>query len=218
MGELICLLLQKLAARPPKRIIITAIHAPSSRLFMLFTHVTLLTSNGRLAYWGPREEMTAFFEHLGFDCPAHFNPADFALELASTKVLQRQSNSLDGGGGGGAPETTEVIEQHGDIALLVRSNSSPSLINACTREIVQRRFDARLLVPDNKHKDVVGVKGSKAFFLVLFRTNLWRAWMQESREKMGIAVRLVMNVLLGLIFGLLYFRQIPVRGLVWFEG
>jgi ABC-type multidrug transport system ATPase subunit len=59
MGELVCLLLQTLAARPPKRIIITAIHSPSSRLFMLFTHVTLLTSDGRLAYWGPREEVVA---------------------------------------------------------------------------------------------------------------------------------------------------------------
>ncbi len=65
MGELICLLLQTLATRPPKRIIIAAIHAPSSRLFMLFTHVTLLTSNGRLAYWGPRDEVRGFRFMLG---------------------------------------------------------------------------------------------------------------------------------------------------------
>lgn len=59
MSELICLLLQLLAARPPQRIIITAIHAPSSRLFTLFTHLTLLSSDGRLCYWGPREEVRA---------------------------------------------------------------------------------------------------------------------------------------------------------------
>lgn len=58
MGELICLLLQKLAVRPPQRIVVITIHAPSSRLFMLFSHVTLLTSDGRLAFWGRRDEVS----------------------------------------------------------------------------------------------------------------------------------------------------------------
>lgn len=126
------------------------------------------------------------------------------MELASTKVLQRQ----DGPEGGGRPET-EVIEQHGDIALLVLSDSSPDLVNACARQIVRQRFDASLLTPDNKHKQVMGVKGSRASFSVLFRTNLWRTWLQESRERTGMAVRVVMNVLLGVVFGILYYRQIP---------
>eukprot|EP00624_Nannochloropsis_granulata_P003098 evm.model.NODE_2580_length_13026_cov_22.657761.2 len=44
MGELICLLLKTIAVRAPQRIVIAAIHTPSSRLFMLFSHITLLTS------------------------------------------------------------------------------------------------------------------------------------------------------------------------------
>jgi hypothetical protein len=150
------------------------------------------------------KQLTAFFERLGYVCPPRFNPADFALELASTKVIQGHPN-LDG-----APET-EVIEQHGDVALLVRSNSSPKLVESCAAHIVQQNFDPDLLTPDNKHKGVVGVKGANAPFMVQFRTNLRRAWMEESRERVGIAVRVIMNVLLGLVFGLLYFRQIPVR-------
>jgi ABC-type multidrug transport system ATPase subunit len=58
MGELICLLLRSLAVNAPKRIIITAVHSPSSRLFMLFTHVTLLTTRGELAYYGRREDVS----------------------------------------------------------------------------------------------------------------------------------------------------------------
>ncbi len=146
----------------------------------------------------------AFFERLGYACPPHFNPADFALELASTKVIQGHSNLDD------APET-EVIEQHGDVALLVRSNSSPKLVEACAARIVQQNFDLGLLTADNEHKNVMGVKGANAPFAVQFRTNLWRAWMQESREWTGLTVRFVMNVLLGLVFGLLYYRQILVR-------
>lgn len=48
MGEIVCLLLRSLAARTPRRIVLTAIHTPSSRVFSLFTHVTLLTSTGEL--------------------------------------------------------------------------------------------------------------------------------------------------------------------------
>ena len=57
MGEIICLLLRNIAVRKPKRIVITAIHTPASRVFMLFTHVTLLTSKGELAFWGRREDV-----------------------------------------------------------------------------------------------------------------------------------------------------------------
>ena len=56
MGELICLLLRSLAVNT-QRIIITAVHSPPSRLFMLFTHVTLLTTRGELGYWGRRENV-----------------------------------------------------------------------------------------------------------------------------------------------------------------
>lgn len=59
MGEIICLLLRNIAVRSPKRIVITAIHTPASRVFMLFTHVTLLTSKGELAFWGRREDVRA---------------------------------------------------------------------------------------------------------------------------------------------------------------
>lgn len=60
MGEIICLLLRNIAVRSPKRIVITAIHTPASRVFMLFTHVTLLTSKGELAFWGRREDVRTY--------------------------------------------------------------------------------------------------------------------------------------------------------------
>lgn len=61
MARLICLLLQSLASGPEQRIIVAAIHAPPSELFTLFTHLTLLTSDGRLAYSGPRDKVRETF-------------------------------------------------------------------------------------------------------------------------------------------------------------
>jgi ABC-type multidrug transport system ATPase subunit len=57
MCELICELLQDLACTSPKRIIMAAVHSPSSKLFTMFTHLLVLTSNSQLAYHGRRSKV-----------------------------------------------------------------------------------------------------------------------------------------------------------------
>jgi len=58
MGELICLLANRLARRPPQRIVMAALHSPSSRMYGMFTHILVLTSDGQLAYHGPRKDVS----------------------------------------------------------------------------------------------------------------------------------------------------------------
>jgi hypothetical protein len=58
MGEMVCLLLQQLACSAPKRIVMAAVHSPSSKMFTMFTHLLILTSHGQLAYMGPRTEVS----------------------------------------------------------------------------------------------------------------------------------------------------------------
>lgn len=41
--------------------------------------------------------------------------------------------------------------------------------------------------------------------------NLWRSWLTQTRDRVSVAVGVVMNTLLGLVFGVLYYGQIPVR-------
>ena len=233
MGEMICLLLHSLAMREPQRIIITALHSPSSRVFSLFTHLTLLSSDGQLAYWGPRRKILHFLKGLGYNCPPRFNPADFILELASTKIIQghapegvtlrpipseslpalpppprvecKESNDVENSMS--TDTGMDATAQHA-LVLLMLSDSSPKLIGAMSAKAVavdlRERLDA-----DDRHKDVHTVRGARSSLWVLFRTNFKRAWVQETREKTGLVVRAVMNVLLGLVFGLLYFDQIP---------
>lgn len=279
MGELICLLLHDLARRNPKRIVVVAVHSPSSRVFTLFSHLTILSSNGELAYFGLRQRILSFLEGLGYACPHLFNPADFVLELASTKIIQNHvSGPIDGdeqlerlapqeglsksfdieeGSGlssgmrekGGSVEidnrnylndnkndapfiesgsvsnacgesgASEVIAVSavssggtmdpsvGVHMYLQMSNSSPRLV-ATTKAAVVDDFQARL-GEDQRHHKVHGVKGARSSQWTLFKMNLWRAWIQESREKIGLTVRAAMTVTLGLLFGLLYLSQIP---------
>jgi len=294
MGELICLLLHDLARRDPKRIVLVAVHSPSSRLFTLFSHLTILTSNGELAYFGKRKRILSFLEGLGYACPPRFNPADFILELASTKIIQnhvdcpvdaddplavlaageglpelltaratpspplaspedfdegsglssgvggkegekrlggssyninckndvpfigaghvsRNVSSASGASGVSAASAVSSASTVGPDAsvhiYLQMSNSSPRLV-AATKAAVVDEMQARL-GEDLRHQRVHGVKGARSSQWVLFKMNLWRAWIQESREKIGLTVRAAMNVTLGLLFGFLYLNQIP---------
>lgn len=203
MGELICLLLKTIAVRGFQRIVITSIHTPSSRLFSLFSNITLLTSNGELAYFGPRAKILSWLEGLGFPCPALFNPADFILELASTRVIQGQAGA-EGSNGLTAGQFDVPKEVNG--TLLVESHSSPVIVAACANQLM---LDFPKIAADNSHKDVMGVKGSKTNLLVSFKMNLWRSWLMEKREYLGMAVGIVMNIILGLVFGILYFQKMP---------
>jgi len=93
---------------------------------MLFSHVTLLTSKGELAYWGPRGKLLPFLEGLEYRTPSNYNPADFLLELVSTKkISQGKALAL-------AADSLASHEQALSVTvegpLLVESQSSPCLV------------------------------------------------------------------------------------------
>src|SRR3989338_33730 len=60
-------------------VIASALQAPLA-LFKSFTHVLLL-QRGQVAYFGPRKELAAYFNKLGFRKPAGLNPADFYADM-----------------------------------------------------------------------------------------------------------------------------------------
>lgn len=48
-----------------------------------FTHVLLLTFDGRLAYHGRQDAAIRYFSSLSYQCPENYNPSDFYLKLIS---------------------------------------------------------------------------------------------------------------------------------------
>jgi len=65
--------------------VLFTIHQPSTALYNSFGSVMFL-AGGRLAYSGEPAGLVPAFEVAGYQCPAHFNPAEFALELLSDKT------------------------------------------------------------------------------------------------------------------------------------
>ena len=73
------------------RTIICTIHQPSSKIFSFFSHLLLLKSGGHVIYFdGLGDEngskVVHHFETLGFHMPLHRNPADFILEVSMSPV------------------------------------------------------------------------------------------------------------------------------------
>ncbi|XP_062505313.1 uncharacterized protein LOC134182018 isoform X2 [Corticium candelabrum] len=79
--------LRHLAIREDKTLIAT-IHQPSTQCYYEFDKLLLLCE-GKVVYCGPTNTVIDYFTSIGFSCPAHYNPADYALELVTGDESQR---------------------------------------------------------------------------------------------------------------------------------
>ncbi|XXH01594.1 hypothetical protein Hte_007954 [Hypoxylon texense] len=72
------------------RTLILTIHQARSDIFKHFGNVLLLARGGSPAYAGAAKDMLSYFSGLGYQCPQHTNPADFALDLITINLQEAQ--------------------------------------------------------------------------------------------------------------------------------
>jgi ABC-type multidrug transport system ATPase subunit len=72
------------------RTLIMTIHQSRSDLFKSFTNILLLARGGHPVYAGPGAAMLTHFENLGYSCPQTTNPADFALDLITVDLQEKE--------------------------------------------------------------------------------------------------------------------------------
>ncbi|KAJ6255936.1 hypothetical protein Dda_9227 [Drechslerella dactyloides] len=77
------------------RTVICTIHQSRSDLFDRFGNVLLLARGGNVVYSGASVNMLSYFSSLGFTCPSHTNPADFALDLVTVNLQYEQKEKRD---------------------------------------------------------------------------------------------------------------------------
>ncbi|KAK6330430.1 hypothetical protein TWF696_003526 [Orbilia brochopaga] len=77
------------------RTVICTIHQSRSDLFGRFGNILLLARSGNVVYSGPSFDMLSYFNSLGFTCPTHTNPADFALDLVTVNLQHEQKEKRD---------------------------------------------------------------------------------------------------------------------------
>ncbi|KAI9193223.1 uncharacterized protein BJ171DRAFT_465975 [Polychytrium aggregatum] len=81
----LCHMLRRIAQQQGL-LVAAVIHSPSPSTFREFDDFMLLGKGGRLIYFGPREECSAYFDSIGFTCPPDESPSDFFMDVASGKV------------------------------------------------------------------------------------------------------------------------------------
>jgi len=159
------------------RIVLATVHCPSSKTYHLFSNLILLTCDGRLAYSGPAAQALSYFQAtLTMECRQHYNPADFVLELVSPEP--------------GVPLEEELRRM--DVLSHAYAHSNMHVTNP--------------LPPDERHKALHDVRGQGANDWVLFKLNVWRAWLQFKRDRVTLVLWAVVSVLLGSLFGILYWQ------------
>ncbi|KAL0102027.1 hypothetical protein PUN28_018521 [Cardiocondyla obscurior] len=64
------------------RTVVCSVHTPSASAFQKFDHVYVIT-NGQCVYRDSTHNLVPFLRNIGLECPKHYNPADFIIEVSS---------------------------------------------------------------------------------------------------------------------------------------
>lgn len=75
------------------RLVLAVIHQPRSSIFAMFDNLLLL-SEGRTMYFGPANQAINYFTSLSYQCPMHFNPADYFLDIVSLDTRSHESETV----------------------------------------------------------------------------------------------------------------------------
>ncbi|XP_034952375.1 ATP-binding cassette sub-family G member 1-like [Chelonus insularis] len=97
MSSIQCIdLLQRVAQGG--RTVICSIHTPSASIFAKFHHVYIVSS-GQCVYRGSVNSLVPYLDSIGIECPKHYNPADFVIEVSSgeygIELVERMVNYVD---------------------------------------------------------------------------------------------------------------------------
>ncbi|XP_064504440.1 ATP-binding cassette sub-family G member 5 isoform X1 [Pseudopipra pipra] len=184
------LLLSELAHRD--RIVILTIHQPRSELFRLFDKIAIM-SFGEMVFCGNPMEMITFFSDCGYSCPEQSNPFDYFVDLTSVDTRSKERE----------------LETYSRVQEIVSSYKNSEIFSKVLTAIEKTKYMKDLPPIPLKNKD------SPSTFYKIW-VLLRRTTRNFSRDKTGIIMRLLQNLLFGLFiaFFLLRLKNDLVKGAV----
>ncbi|XP_044749959.1 ATP-binding cassette sub-family G member 1-like [Coccinella septempunctata] len=175
-----CIALLKLLAKGG-RTVICSIHTPSARLFNSFDNVYCV-NNGQCVYHGYGPSVIPFLSNIGLDCPTTYNPADFLIEVCCGEYGDFQDKMVS------------CIENgHNCYDNKKPVKNVEQMIEEPVNENVKRQCS---IYSDN---NPVKRSATQQFVVLLLRM-----WLQMWRDKGGLALRVAVHTLLGLLVGSIY--------------
>jgi ATP-binding cassette subfamily G (WHITE) protein 2 len=165
--------------------IVTTVHQPSTRMFSLFDDLLIL-DHGGVMYQGPASMMMDQFASAGFPCPAHMNPAEWALEVIAS------------------PDARKTL-----VGIPDASNTADA-----QEEELQRMFQEEILLvdePDTKSLLVNVSPSSKISWWHQFSVLFKRSVKLNLRDKRLIAIQLVQTIIMALLVGGVFFQLLIIK-------
>ncbi|XP_034480654.1 ATP-binding cassette sub-family G member 1 [Drosophila innubila] len=212
-----CIRLLKELAREGRTIVCT-IHQPSATIYNCFDSIYVL-AKGQCVYQGSPEATIPFLRLAQLDCPRHYSPSDYIIEVIDAEdgqLVPLLSDLTDNGKltyPGKQPDLmgTQLEPQQAITTLFVEqpkrqflptffagsaASTDGTLMGAADALLGQvKAFTQRL------HQDRREISGLQQF-LVLMRVML----LKIMRARLALAIQLVHHLLCGLFFGLIFFQ------------
>ncbi|NWV13252.1 ABCG5 protein, partial [Ptilonorhynchus violaceus] len=184
------MLLSELAHRD--RIVILTIHQPRSELFKLFDKIAIM-SFGEMVFCGNPMEMITFFSDCGYSCPEQSNPFDFFVDLTSVDTRSKERE----------------LETYSRVQEIVSAYRNSEIFSKVLAAIEKTKRMKELPPIPFKNKDSPSV--FYQIWILLRRTTR-----NFSRDKIGIVMRLLQNLLFSLfiVFFLLRLSNDVAKGAV----
>lgn len=183
MAENILKTLKLMAAKG--RTVMCTIHQPSSEVFAMFDKL-LLMAEGRVAYLGPAKDAIQFFGSCGYNLPPNYNPADYFVHILAVEP-------------GNEAHCREKIQK---ICDAYRTSPQADHVKKVIDEANFHEDGA--MYEEESFSQVSPYKASwfKQLFVVF-----WRCWLNNMREPAIFRTRCFQVIVLGFIFGLVYWQQ-----------
>ncbi|PVU98739.1 hypothetical protein BB559_001311 [Furculomyces boomerangus] len=163
--------------------VITVIHQPSSDIFNLFDDVVLL-SQGKTVYFGPQDQIVPYFSKIGYKCPNYTNPADFMF----TDVLNESGKDI-------SPRTSK-LEFQKELSQRLSEEWNKSELANSLRSRVQNPNTS--VINESSFIDTIN---SFSQFKLLSQ----RAFKNMARNKLMVRIRVAQSIIIGLIFGIVFY-------------
>ncbi|NXO61231.1 ABCG5 protein, partial [Phainopepla nitens] len=174
------LLLSELAHRD--RIVILTIHQPRSELFKLFDKIAIM-SFGEMVFFGNPMEMITFFSVCGYSCPEQSNPFDFCVDLTAVDTRSKEHE----------------LKTYSRVQEFVSAYRNSEIFSNVLAAIEKTKCMKELPPIPFKNKD-----SPNGFYQILIL--LRRITRNLSRDKIGILMRLLQNLLFGLFIAFFLLR------------
>lgn len=182
------------------RTIICTLHQPSATHFKLFDHVYIM-GKGLCVYQGTSSQLVPFLSSLGFECPRHYNPADYVLEI------------IQGEYGDNVNILSSQI-QNGKLCKKMESDAESSHEDTTARGITKLcRMETIAVMPAVfNHSLMDTLDNSKDFefptsFSQQFSILLRRLFLQHSRNLVALGIQLFHHLFSAILIGSIFFHM-----------